>query len=59
MTVSRSGIQLIGLTYFLKLYLLISLWFSIDRGLGSLFLRWNSVCFLLMAKVELLEKDIS
>ena len=34
-------------------------WFSIDRGLRSIFQWWNSVCFLLTAKVELPEKDIS
>ena len=57
-TVSPSGIQLIGLTYFLKLCADQSLVFNWSRARVP-FLRWNSVCFLLMAKVELLEKDIS
>ena len=49
-----SGIQLINMTYFL---VPTSFWFSIDCGLRSISLRWNSVCLLLTAKVELLEKD--
>ena len=58
--IAGSGIQLSQVTYFLS-YPLTSFWFQIDRRfqidrLRSVFLKVESVCFLLTAKVELLEK---
>ena len=54
--VADSGIQLTEVKNFLNLsadkFLV-----SIDRG--AQVYRWNSVCFLITAKVELFEKDIS